>query len=369
MADNPFDPKYPFASLLGSLSSPPKKPDDPNSRGAVSPLGLGSLAGLFSSTPPAFGSLVPEPERSTNALARLIADAPAPKPSALSPYANLGIGVLSGVANPLSLHGLLAFVTPPAPPSSLPPPPARSFGSLGDLVSQSTNALYSPPKPKAEAPEVKRKAFFSFYFEDVMRVNNVRQAWKISHPDSTNYRSFYDSSLWESRKITDEEALKKLIRAGVLYTSAVCVLAGTMTWQRRWVRYEIARAIIDGRGLLTVHLNGLKHHQTRAPHPNGLNPLAFMAIGRHQPDASKRPVYYLYEKDFVSDRRGGWELGWVRYADHTAPVTLPSWVNDPGLHGYVMPLSVNAAEYNYVAENGHRNIGSWIDMAAKQAGR
>jgi hypothetical protein len=45
----------------------------------------------------------------------------------------------------------------------------------------------------------KRKAFFSFHWDDIMRVNVVRNAWKIGHPDSALMRSFYDSSLWEAR--------------------------------------------------------------------------------------------------------------------------------------------------------------------------
>jgi hypothetical protein len=42
-------------------------------------------------------------------------------------------------------------------------------------------------------------------------------------------RSFLDSSFWESRKLENEEALKRLMREGVQYTSAVCVLAGKET--------------------------------------------------------------------------------------------------------------------------------------------
>src|SRR5690242_5243920 len=96
----------------------------------------------------------------------------------------------------------------------------------------------------------KRKVYFSFHFDDIMRVNNVRQAWKIDHPDALLMRSFYDSSLWETRQLDSPESLKGLIRDGVEHTSAVCVLVGSETWYRRWVRYEIARAVIDGRGLL-----------------------------------------------------------------------------------------------------------------------
>jgi hypothetical protein len=49
-------------------------------------------------------------------------------------------------------------------------------------------------------------------------------------------------------------------------------------------------------------------------------------------------------------------------------VKKPAWLTDPGVDE-VMPLSVDAAEYDYEQDHGHRNIGSWIDQAAKQAGR
>jgi hypothetical protein len=71
-------------------------------------------------------------------------------------------------------------------------------------------------------------------------------------------RGFYDGSLWESRKAEGDEAIKTLIREGVQYTSAVCVLVGTETWTRRWVKYEIARSVMDERGLLVVHINKSK---------------------------------------------------------------------------------------------------------------
>src|SRR6266705_2435814 len=80
--------------------------------------------------------------------------------------------------------------------------------------------------------QVKRKAYFAFHYDDIMRVNNVRNAWKITHPDSIFMRSFYDSSLWEVKQLEGDEALKRLIREGVDYTSAVCVLIGSQTWQR-----------------------------------------------------------------------------------------------------------------------------------------
>lgn len=206
---------------------------------------------------------------------------------------------------------------------------------------------------------IKRKAFFSFHFDDVFRVNVVRNAWKIDHPDNALMRSFYDSSLWESRKLEGPDGLKALIRGGVGYTSAVCVLIGTHTWSRRWVRYEIARAVIDGRGLLAVHLNGITHHQTKTPHQLGLNPLAYLAVGKVQQTLLGLPQYYLFER--TAD-------GWVRYQDYTMPVTLPKWMPDPA-QGFVTPLASATKIYDYTAYEGHKNIGRWIDAAALQAGR
>src|ERR1043166_5414848 len=104
----------------------------------------------------------------------------------------------------------------------------------------------SSPFTAMNQQQTKRKVYFAFHYADIMRVNNVRNVWKIDHPDSLLNRSFYDSSLWESKKLEGDEAVKNLIRTGVGYTSVVCVLIGTETWNRRWVRYEIARSVIDG---------------------------------------------------------------------------------------------------------------------------
>jgi hypothetical protein len=260
-----------------------------------------------------------------------------------------------------SFNALANLASPP--PFFAPSPPAPAFGS------SPFNALYTPTaKPKPVVPETKRKAFFSFHFDDVMRVNNVRNVWKIDHPDSSSNRSFYDSSLWESRKRVGPEGIKQLIRVGVLRTSTVCVLAGSMTWDRRWVRYEIARAIIDGRGLLTVNINGINHHQTKGPHPRGRNPLAHMGIAKLRPNKHLPAQYFLYEMNLVSDGYGRAIEQWSRYSDYTASVTKPAWLTDPGVNE-VTPLSLDTAEHDYEQAHGHRNIGSWIDQAAKQAGR
>ena len=72
-----------------------------------------------------------------------------------------------------------------------------------------TPALYvPPPKPKPVVAQTKRKGFFSFHYDDIIRVNNVRNAWKINCPGREDKRQFYDRSLWELVKRKNPEGLK-----------------------------------------------------------------------------------------------------------------------------------------------------------------
>lgn len=210
--------------------------------------------------------------------------------------------------------------------------------------------LLAPSNPAS----TKRKVYFAFHYNDIMRVNNVRNVWKIDHPDSVLNRSFYDSSLWESKKLQGDDAVKNLIRQGVGYTSVVCVLVGTETWGRRWVRYEIARSVIDGRGLLAVHINSLKHHSTLQTDPLGVNPISRMGIAKKD-----NGNCYLCEK--IGD-------SWKWYADYTDAVKIPAYLTAPA-EGYVRLISEGTSEYDFVDRAGHKNIGAWIDMAAQKVGR
>jgi hypothetical protein len=208
--------------------------------------------------------------------------------------------------------------------------------------------------------------FFSFHYADIMRVNVIRLCGEFKNSSSLlaggarEVEGFYDQSPWESRRLNGEEALKNLIRDGVHDTSVVCVLAGTETYARPWVRYEIARAVIEQRGLLTVHINTIRHHREGRPHPIGNNPLEFMAVGKVQPGLLSNPQYYLFEQD----RYGEWQ----RYSKYTLAVPLPKFLPDPRV-GYVMPLSFGTKAYDFANNSGHFRIGGWLDEAALGAGR
>lgn len=195
-----------------------------------------------------------------------------------------------------------------------------------------------------------------------MRVNNVRNAFKIYNPPTGTSLTFFDSSLWESRKLEGDEALKRMIREGVQNTSVVCVLIGTETWKREWVRYEIARSVIDRKGLLAIDINGLNHHRLGAPHARGHNPLSFMAVGK-----MRDGTYRLFERRW-DIANGEWMFGWFRYAKYTGSVELPEYLADPDID-YVSALDNGTTRYDFVQQQGSRKIGEWIDLAAVRASR
>jgi hypothetical protein len=205
-----------------------------------------------------------------------------------------------------------------------------------------------------------RNVFFSFHYADIMRVNAVRLSGEFKTEKQSSGRSiegFYDKSLWESSKNSSPDGLKNLIRGGVKNTSAICILAGSQTFARRWVRYEIARGVIEGKGFLTVHINGIK--DIRPPHGTkefGPNPLYYLGIGKSE------DKFYLCER--IAEA-GVWKWRW--YQDYQRPVDVPAFMRAP-VQGQPIRLSEVTAEY-YWKTGSHEMIGAWIDKAAQAAGR
>ncbi len=99
-----------------------------------------------------------------------------------------------------------------------------------------------------------RKVFFSFHYDDVTRVNVVRNSDQITRR-YTKAARFHDKSLWEEVKKQGPLAIKRMINGGLDGRSVTCVLIGSQTWQRRWVRYEIIKSLARGNGILGVRIH------------------------------------------------------------------------------------------------------------------
>lgn len=197
--------------------------------------------------------------------------------------------------------------------------------------------------------------FYSFHYDDVNRVNQVRQSGKIRPIDSERVKTVQDRSLWESRKSVNEEYLRRSIGRNIVGTSVTCVLTGEYTWKRPWCRFEIARSLLNGNGIFAVRIDHLWCIGKRCYGSPGPNPLDHMAVGRDE-----QGRVYVYE----------WlNSGWYQMTSMSKQLLRwPKWLEDVP-RGYVRPLSTGAPIYDYETEHGSRLLLFWANQAAKAAGR
>lgn len=131
-----------------------------------------------------------------------------------------------------------------------------------------------------------------------------------------------------------------------------CVLVGAETYSRRWVRYELARSVAKGNGLLAVKIN-LMGDQQGYVSQEGPNPLDFMGV--YDAGGAIRLAEFKNGK-------------WVKYEDYTQAVDLPAKWLKPDCNN-VIKLSRYAGLYCYKTGNGGTNFSSWVHQAAADVGR
>lgn len=160
-----------------------------------------------------------------------------------------------------------------------------------------------------------RRVFFSFHYSrDVRRVMQVRNSWVVRPGDEA--QPFYDKAEFEEAK-RRAGGIEKWIETQLAGTSVTVVLFGAETYHRPWVRHEIKRSYELGKGLLAIDLCGVKDPKLGAD-VRGTNPLSFWSIKQGGQDVPFTQIYRTY-----------------------------SWVND----------------------SGYTNMPTWIEAAAKAAGR
>jgi hypothetical protein len=160
---------------------------------------------------------------------------------------------------------------------------------------------------------VARKVFFSFHYDrDVRRVVQIRNSWIVRAKGDA--QPFYDKAEWETVK---RKGIEKWIDDQLTGTSVTVVLIGSETYNRPWVRHEIKRSYELKKGILGIYIHNVKDPQLGTD-IKGKNPLDFWSITRNGSKVSFSSLYKTYD-----------------------------WVND----------------------DGYTNLSSWIEAAAKAAGR
>jgi len=190
-----------------------------------------------------------------------------------------------------------------------------------------------------------KKVFFSFHYQDVIdfRANVVRNhgQFKLNSQDA----GYFDSSMWEEAKKKSELALKRLINNGLKNTSTTCVLIGSGTYLRPWVKYELLKSVKKGNNILGVHINSIKCKNGKTK-SRGLNPLDY--VGVFAQDSSS---YHLIEKR--SD--GKWY--YYKKIDGDSKINLK---HDLTLNKN-LPLSDFFNTYDWNSDDGYNNFSDWVE--------
>jgi len=115
-----------------------------------------------------------------------------------------------------------------------------------------------------------RKVFFSFHHKrDVLRVAVVRNSNRFM---GNQQNPWLDNAEWEKLKRTGNAAVQSWIDDQLRGSSVTVVLIGAETANRPWVKYEIAKSIEMGKGLIGIYINRVPSMLSPSD-PRGANPL------------------------------------------------------------------------------------------------
>ena len=188
--------------------------------------------------------------------------------------------------------------------------------------------------------------FFSFHYQDVIdfRANVVRNHW-MTKPNRAE-AGFFDASVWESAKKQGDIAVKRLINNALKNTSNTCVLIGSETYARPWVRYEILNSFLRGNHLFGVHINGIKCKNGRTK-IHGPNP--FLCTGVTFSDDGKTAT--LWEKN---------NSNWTRF-DKIGGSANHSYSVQEKFRGNGYNLANWYRVYDWITNNGYNNFSNWVE--------
>jgi hypothetical protein len=210
--------------------------------------------------------------------------------------------------------------------------------------------------------------FFSFHYQrDIFRVEQVKRHYITK--GSYTAAGYFNGSLEEEAKKKGDQAVKRLIDEGMRGSSVLCVLIGKETYTRRWVDYEILRAVSQGMGVF-----GIRIHQQKIPKH-------FTADYSDGSDAAgSNPFYYL---KYIDNGAGKWQpqilwaSGWqdAPYQELISANAPPKYFPSAPLSFF---LSIKSDDvmleplfrvYDWVSDDGYSNFARWLEAAAKQAGK
>ncbi len=189
-----------------------------------------------------------------------------------------------------------------------------------------------------------KRVFFSFDYNDVQtfRANVVRNH---DLTKETGTSGFFDASIWEDAELHGANSVKNLINSSLENTSITCVLIGSNTWNRRWVKYEILKSYDRGNKLFGIHINGIRD-KNNLTYRNGLNPFKYLG-------------FYINSDGVVNNYQEKINANWLIFNDlkPTKEIFNEEFRNK----GYALSEWVPC--YDWVAGDGFNNFAQWVENA------
>ena len=103
---------------------------------------------------------------------------------------------------------------------------------------------------------MKRQVFFSFHYNrDSWRASQVRNMGKVDG------NSTFSDNDWEEVRYKSDAKIKEWIDKQLSMRSCLIVLVGYETSERKWVKYEIEKAMELHKGIVGIRIDRLKNSQ------------------------------------------------------------------------------------------------------------
>lgn len=196
-----------------------------------------------------------------------------------------------------------------------------------------------------------RSVYFSFHYQDVIdfRANVVRNSGKFRQKGA----KFRDSSIWEESEEKQIKKIKSLIDDELKRSSVTCVLIGSDTYSRRFVRYELIKSFEMKKGQVGVGINWIKGKDGNTKFWPGENPFNYLAL---KVSKDGKTIDFFEKKD----------RSWIAFKDLQ---TIKNSHFKENNFGSEFRLSEFYKQYSYDWDNGKVHFPSWIEEAAKNIGR
>lgn len=101
-----------------------------------------------------------------------------------------------------------------------------------------------------------KKVFFSFHFDDVWEVNQIRNSGMV---EGISKSGFQDKAEFETVKRQGDQSVRNWIDKQLEDTSVTAVLIGKETLKREFVQYEIQKSLERGNAIIGITLDGMKN--------------------------------------------------------------------------------------------------------------